>query len=88
MQPEHWDQIYKIMNIEPEQAMQMDFTLNALIDSGIMDFKKEISDISGTASGQVSIYSLGGVFQVYSRYYIFLIYPVVPGDLTFNYKPF
>lgn len=68
MQPEHWDQIYKIMNIEPEQAMQMDFTLNTLIDSGIMDFKKEVSDISGTASGQVSCV-LGCVCFFYFGYF-------------------
>ena len=52
MKAEHWEQIYKIMGLDPEQVITMDFTLTTLMDNGIMDFQKEISDISGTASGQ------------------------------------
>ena len=51
MLTEHWEQIYKMMGMNAEDVLQ-EFTLNKLIDAGIMDFKKEISNISGTASGQ------------------------------------
>ena len=48
MKSEHWEQIYKIMGLDSEVIITMDFSLSKLIENGIMDFKKEISEISGT----------------------------------------
>ena len=48
MKSEHWEQIYKIMGLDSEVIITMDFSLSKLIENGIMDFKKELSEISGT----------------------------------------
>ena len=75
MKSEHWEQIYKIMGLDSEVIITMDFSLSKLIENGIMDFKKEISEISGTASGQSrllnSLYKIETIWDT-------LVLPLLP----------
>ena len=53
----------------------MDFSLDKLMENGIMDFTKEISEISGTASGQSrllnSLYKIETIWDT-------LVLPLLP----------
>ena len=46
----HWDKIFKL--IEQEYYPDMEFNLSHLVKHGVMNFKDQIGDISGIASGE------------------------------------
>lgn len=53
MRARHWDKVFKLIN--QNYYPDMPFTLSVLLTGGIMNFKDNIGDISGAASGEAAL---------------------------------